>query len=174
MGTAVCIFMRGPRTRWKRWSVQVIVSAVLLALSVACGSGSSAHSGATIESEARAYTEAFLHGTVNDFTAAISTTCSVGPRNNAALDQLRNLYQTRANISFKNVHITSIETRNVTATTGQAWVHVDVPPELEGNDNWVSYAVEGGRWKLADCGRLPFGYNGSSGASTPPSTVGTK
>ena len=100
-----------------------------------------------------------------DLNDSISSTCG-SHATDAGLAALRDFTSTPHGVSFSAIHIVSIETRNLTATNGEAWVHVDLSPDLEGNDNWLTYAVEDGRWKLTDCGQLPFGRSGTSGPST--------
>ena len=62
---------------------------------------------------------------------------------------------------LRAIKIRVVVVRDVTATTGDALVEYDLPAAVVGNDNWVSYAVHSGRWKVADC-RAPIG-----GESTP-------
>ncbi len=138
-----------------------------------CGGGtsSSSNDGSSIESGARSYTEAVLRGTAQDVNASTSTTCT-HRATDAALVAVRDTFGTRTGIALDTLHIISVETRDVTADSGEAWVHVNLPRDIEGNDNWLTYSVEDGRWKLTDCGHIPFGYNGSSGPSTPSGATG--
>jgi hypothetical protein len=145
--------------------IRDLACALLAAACLAgCGGGTSSSTGdgSSIESAARSYTEAVLRGTAQDANASISTTCP-HRATDAALVAVRNLFGTRTGIALDTLHIISVETRNVTADSGEAWVHVNLPHDIEGNDNWLTYSIEDGRWKLTDCGHLPFGYNGSSG-----------
>ena len=140
---------------------------------VGCGTASTptAHDATSIEAGARGYAEAILHGTAREVNDSISSTCR-NPATDAGLAALRDSTSASRGLSFDALHIVSIETRNVTATDGEAWVHLDLSPELEGNDNWLTYAVEGGLWKLTDCGQLPFGRSGSSGPVTVSGATG--
>ncbi len=146
-------------------SLRILVVLFIGATLVACDAKSS-RDATTIEAGARRYTEAILHGTANDVTDAISPTCTSHPTD-AALAELREVVSARLGLAFTTLRIVSIETRNVTATTGEAWVRVNLRPELEGDDNWLSYAIDKGDWKLSDCGKLPFGGGGAPGPAAP-------
>ena len=66
------------------------------------------------------------------------------------------------------IKMQGVLTRNVTSTSGEAEVQYDLPRELAGNDNWVSYEVHDGQWKVADC-HAPIGGNSQSAkVSSPP------
>lgn len=57
--------------------------------------------------------------------------------------------------------------RHVTRSRGEALVEYDLPAAVVGNDNWVTYAMHDGRWKVSDC-NAPIGGSSSSGSSTAP------
>ena len=59
------------------------------------------------------------------------------------------------------IEIKSVAIRNVTSTSGDALVEYDLAAQVVGNDNWVSYAIHDGRWKVSDC-HAPIGGNSSS------------
>ena len=59
------------------------------------------------------------------------------------------------------IEIKSVAIRNVTSTSGDALVEYDLAAQVVGNDNWVSYAIDDGRWKVSDC-HAPIGGNSSS------------
>jgi hypothetical protein len=63
------------------------------------------------------------------------------------------------------IKITRVVVRNVTSTTGEALVEYDLPSAVVGNDNWVSYTVHDGRWKVSDC-HAPIGGSSSSKSSS--------
>jgi hypothetical protein len=88
----------------------------------------------------------------------------------ARLDQGRDRIQQRLGISTATIQskIDGVSTRNVTAKTGEAEVRYDLPVAVTGNDNWVTYELVGGKWKVQDC-IPPFG--GSSSSSSTPATA---
>ena len=109
----------------------------------------------TIDAAARAYADALLRGSAAEINAVISASCS--PMTGAALASIRSTVETRNHIALSAVHIVSVEPRSVVGSRGQATVHTDLPAQVEGNDNWLTYAVEDGRFRVTDCGRLPSG-----------------
>ena len=123
-----------------------------------------------IDAAARAYADAFLRGSAAEINAVISASCS--PMTDAALASIRSTVETRNHIALSAVHIVSVEPRSVVGSRGQATVHTDLPAQVEGNDNWLTYAVEDGRFKVTDCGRLPLGNAGSSAPSTATGATG--
>jgi hypothetical protein len=65
--------------------------------------------------------------------------------------------------------INGVSTRNVTGKTGEAEVRYDLPVAVTGNDNWVTYELVGGKWKVQDC-HGPFGGSSSSGSAATTTT----
>jgi len=61
----------------------------------------------------------------------------------------------------------AVRVRNVTATTGEAEVQYDLPRSVVGNDNWVEFRLENGRWKVSNCHAPIGGESSSSTASSP-------
>jgi len=64
--------------------------------------------------------------------------------------------------------ITGVSVRNLAARTGEAEVTYNLPVSVTGNDNWVTYELINGKWKVQDC-IAPFGGSSasSSGSATP-------
>ena len=63
------------------------------------------------------------------------------------------------------IKISRVVVRNVTSTSGEALVEYDLPATVVGNDNWVSYRVHNGRWKVSDC-NAPIGGSKISTSGT--------
>jgi hypothetical protein len=68
------------------------------------------------------------------------------------------------------IKIIGVAVRNVTRSSGDALVEYDLPANVEGNDNWVSYAIHDGRWKVSDC-HAPIGGSSSSASSSATTTT---
>jgi len=88
----------------------------------------------------------------------------------AELRQLRGNIQRLIGVAPSAIKTRGVRVRNVTARSGEAEVQYDAPPAVVGNDNWVTYELHGGRWKVADC-YAPIGGNSSSASSTPPTSA---
>lgn len=65
------------------------------------------------------------------------------------------------------IGVRGVRVRNVTATTGEAEVQYDLPRSVVGNDNWVEFRLENGRWKVSNCHAPIGGESSSSTASSP-------
>lgn len=163
--------------------VRVAMVTALLAATTACSSGSSSDGStqkvplppagtttADLQATATAWAKAFLVGSVDDMKALEGPECAsqdettVAPRIVAAyLKGMRAGLRAHIGRDLDEIRIVRVETRNVTSTTGDALVIYDLPRDKVGNDNWVSYAVHGGRWKVADC-HAPIAGSSSSSA----------
>ena len=53
----------------------------------------------------------------------------------------------------------------MTATTGDAEVLYALPAAVVGNDNWVSYGYQHGKWKVTDC-HYPIGGESVSASAS--------
>lgn len=130
----------------------------------------------SLQAAASAYNEAILRGTSSDVNAFLSSSCSV-PVTDAELADMRTVLQPFGSSGNPPaLQVVSIDTRDVTTTSGDALVHLNLPSGAEGNDNWLSFIVEGGRWRLAGCARLPFGgfgANTTTGTTSPTNTTTT-
>ena len=76
----------------------------------------------------------------------------------AALEQ--HLGASLGSIGIKGVHV-----RNVTATTGDAEVQYSLPASVVGNNNWVSYGYQNGKWKVTSC-HAPIGGDSQSACAS--------
>ena len=165
------------------------ISVVVAALAMSsCGSGSSTAAGnpstssssSTLYSSngsdglqraAVAWAKAYLTGTALDQLGVQGPECVSGgppkltPANiraaESALRQHRAQLQQHLGVAPSAVKIAGVNVRNVTATSGEAEVQYNLPPSVVGNDNWVTYELHGGYWKVADC-HAPIGGNSSS------------
>lgn len=126
----------------------------------------------SLRAAALAWSNAFLTGTPDDILALDGPQCrpatssTINARAAAAeLQQLRDQIQLRTGLAPDAIKIRGVLTRNVTANRGEAEVQYDLPQSVAGNDNWVTYEVHEGQWKVADC-NAPIGGNSSSKSST--------
>jgi hypothetical protein len=127
-----------------------------------------------LRATAIAWSNAFLVGSLADIKALEGPECA--PQSNTtvaartATVYLRGMRtEMRAHLGpLDRIKILGVDVRNVTDTSGEALVEYDLPAAVVGNDNWVSYAVHDGRWKVADC-HAPIG--GSSSSATSASTA---
>jgi hypothetical protein len=63
------------------------------------------------------------------------------------------------------IKISGVALRDVTSTRGEALVEYDLPANVVGSDNWVTYTIHHGRWKVSDC-HAPIGGSSSSSSAT--------
>ena len=142
---------------------RVVVALVGLAVALIGCSSTPPSDSTTVEKAARRYVDAYLHGSSTDFRAAVSNLCAAPT--DAALDAVRAMYEARLHMKMSEIKIESVETRNLTSKGAEAWVHLNLPSNIAGNDNWVTYVHEKNAWVAADCTRPPFGNNSSSSPS---------
>jgi hypothetical protein len=71
------------------------------------------------------------------------------------------------------VHITSVKTRKVTATRGEAEAVYDLPESATGNDNWLEYRYADGRWRVDDCNLTIGGSSSQASGGTTASASNT-
>jgi hypothetical protein len=81
------------------------------------------------------------------------------------LRHMRAVLEHNLGVSLASIKVTGVRVRNVTATSGEAEVQYNFPTSVIGNDNWVTYELHGGSWKVADCNG-PIGGSGSSSSAT--------
>lgn len=126
---------------------------------------------AALRATARAWANAFFVGSVDDIKALQGPECR--PRSATTIApsfassywrRLQSQLQTHLGRPLDQIKIRGVATRDVAATTGDALVEYDLPAAVVGNDNWVMYAVHGGRWQVADC-HAPIGGESSDGES---------
>jgi len=153
---------------------RVLTYAVMAgALTACCGCGANAsHSSlnatsttnsppATIQAAATAWSKAYLTGTVADIQAMEGYQCSNHPSLSPAvlsayLNAERAALANNLGTPVRMLRITGVLTRNVTATQGEAEVQYNLPAARVGNDSWVSYQIQNGRWKETNC-HAPIG-----------------
>ncbi|MGD9794089.1 MAG: hypothetical protein AB7V43_11460 [Acidimicrobiia bacterium] len=114
-----------------------------------------------LENAAKEYVEAVLHGSVAEVNERLSESCDL--MTEAKLAQWRAAVESGSGRSLRDIVITSVETRKVTATDGEAFVHVNLPNDVEGNDNWLGYVISAEGWKVTACSQLPLGGHGDEG-----------
>jgi hypothetical protein len=69
--------------------------------------------------------------------------------------------------SLDRIKIKGVSIRNDTAASGEALIEYDLPADVVGNDNWVTYAIHDDRWKVSDC-RAPIGGSSAGASSSTP------
>jgi hypothetical protein len=118
-----------------------------------------------------------LTGTLDDIKTLQGPECT--PQSISSIDRATaSDYLRRTRVEMQRVFgrpldaikIRGVQTRNVTSTSGDAEVEYDLPRELAGNDNWVSYEVHNGQWKVANC-HAPIGGNSQAATATPPTAA---
>jgi hypothetical protein len=170
-----------------RWWRTVCCVGLLIALTCSCsghGAATTSSAGtlrlppagsstADLRATALAWAHAFLVGSASDIKALQGPECTPPTGTTAAastvwlyLHGMRAEMQTHLGRPLDKVTIRTVLVRNMTATTGDALVEYDLPAAVVGNDNWVTYAVHAGRWKVADC-RAPIGGESTAARSAP-------
>jgi hypothetical protein len=169
----------------RRYHVIVAVGVVgVLAYGCSSGHGSTAvptstvalppagNSTASLVATARAWANAFLVGSLGDIKALQGPECADRSGTTFAtrtvtlyLQSERAVMQKYFGRSLDKIKIGRIVVRNVTSTSGEALVEYDLPAAVVGNDNWVSYTIHDGRWKVSDC-HAPIGGSSSSNSGT--------
>jgi hypothetical protein len=174
--------------RGTRSAVGLVIAALVVS---ACGGsskslvGSAATTSSTahatgasgsLQAAAVAWAHAYLTGTALDQLALQGPECLDGgppkitPANLRAaateLQRERAQLQQYAGVSPATIQskIVGVSVRNLAAKTGEAEVRCDLPVTVTGNDNWVTYELMDGKWKVQDC-RAPFGGSGDSSSS---------
>lgn len=137
--------------------------------------GSPTHGGITgLRAAAVAWSHAFLTGTVADIRNMEGAPCRSGPTMSptvvkAYLKGMRAELQHYLGTPLRSIRITRVRTRDVTATTGDAEVEYALPALVVGNDDWVSYGYQHGKWKVTNC-HAPIGGESSSSSSSATSS----
>lgn len=128
-----------------------------------------------LRAAAIAWSHAVFTGTVADILNMEGAQCRTGKPassalRNAYLRGMRAALRAHLRTPLRDVRITGVETRDVTATTGDADVEFGLPASVVGNDNWVSYGYQRGAWRVTNC-HYPIGgesTSSSSSAASPP------
>jgi hypothetical protein len=149
-------------------------------LCAACSSGAISHTSFRLPTDkgtlglsnaARAWSEAFLTGTIANIRSMEGASCLSGPTvaptvAEAYLEAQRAEMEHYLAVPLASIRIKAVQVRDVTATTGDAEVQYALPAAVVGNDNWVSYGYQNGQWKETDC-HAPIGGESTSPSSTP-------
>ena len=155
------------------------------ALASGCsGSGSAASSTGTaalppagnstgsLKATAVAWAHAFLVGSYGDIKALQGPECTDQSGTTLPTGTVNQYLRAERAVMAKEfgrplneITIKSVATRNVTSSSGDALVEYDLPAAVVGNDNWVSYAIHNGRWKVSDC-HAPIGGSSSSASAS--------
>jgi hypothetical protein len=132
------------------------------------------NSSGSLQATAVAWAHAFLVGSLDDIKALQGPECADQSGTtlptravNEYLLAERALMAKHLGRPLDKIKIKSVAIRNVTSTSGDALVEFDLPANVVGNDNWVSYAIHDGRWKVSDC-HAPIGGSSSSASGSSP------
>jgi hypothetical protein len=125
-----------------------------------------------LRAAAVAWAHAVFTGTVADIKGMEGSQCRSGPHYsptvlNEYLRGMRSGLQRTLGTPLGLIRIIGVQTRNVTATTGDADVLYALPAAVVGNDNWVTYGYQHGKWRVTSCHYPIGGESVSSSASTP-------
>jgi hypothetical protein len=132
-----------------------------------------------VRQAARAWSDAYLTGTIDDIVALQGPKCLTGEplndenreRAEADLEQLRNALQDALDVSPDDIELRDVAVRNVTETSGQASVQYNLTSPSLSSDNWVTYELADGSWKVSDC-MPPIRTQQTPTIQTVPSTTG--
>lgn len=110
--------------------------------------------------------EGFLTGTVASIRSMEGAPCLSTPTVSPAvvegyLKAQRVEMERYLGVPLASIRIKGVQVRDATATTGDAEVQYALPASVVGNDNWVSFGYEDGRWKVTNC-HAPIGGESSS------------
>lgn len=124
---------------------------------------------AEVEAAAVAWAKAFLTGSAADIRRlqgpeCRSTTSSTlsQPDTERYLRGLRKVMRQTAGKPLRDIHVVSVETRNLTGGHGEAQVLYNLPESVAGNDNWVEFTRHRGQWKVSNCNAPIFGQSTSA------------
>jgi hypothetical protein len=135
-----------------------------MVIGVGCSGSGASPAPRSLPDAARAYTEAFLHGNSSDLAKLSPPGCT--PLSDSQLQTIRHTLGVVLKTDISHVQTTDINTRNVTATSGEAHVSLNVDSSTVG-DAWVRFASSNTGWRTTACQAVPIG----SGKSV--SSVGT-
>ncbi|MDP9335262.1 MAG: hypothetical protein M3Q30_18425 [Actinomycetota bacterium] len=126
----------------------------------------------SLKATAIAWAHAFLVGSLDDIKALQGPECTDHggttlpiPTVSQYLRGERTVMQKYLGRPLDKIKISGVALRNVTSSSGEALVEYDLPASVVGNDNWVSYTIHDGRWKVSDC-HAPIGGSSSSKSGT--------
>jgi len=125
----------------------------------------------SLQAAAISWSKAFLTGTGVDIREmegqqCVSNTAHYSPEFlERYLKATREAMEQYVGIPLDRIRITGVLTRNLTSTQGEAEVQYDLPSSKVGNDNWVTYQVQDGRWKESSC-QAPIGGESETSQSS--------
>jgi hypothetical protein len=178
----------GRRVRRTRRTASAFTAALVLALASACSSGgnsaepspttrtttpprTSGNATDDVRAAAVAWAHAFLTGTLQDIRNLQGPECrSPGTPKLGTQDLEGYLRALRLEMAHSfgrkldQIAIRDVLERNVTSTSGEAEVQYELPESVAGNDNWVTFRVHDGQWKVANC-NAPIGGRTTSATS---------
>ena len=146
---------------------------MLVVSGAACG-GHPTSEGKSLTIAAITYADAIFTGSARDVYNSEGAGCRVAKptsanekKAEAGLLRLRAQMQRRFGMSAAAIqmNMAGATVRDIHGRTGQAEVRYDLPRSLIGNDNWVTYELVDGKWKVQDC-HLPIGGQSSSSGNT--------
>jgi hypothetical protein len=125
-----------------------------------------------LKATAIAWAHAFLVGSLDDIKALQGPECTDHGGTTFPIPTVRQYLRGERTVMQKylgrpldKIKISGVALRNLTSSSGEALVEYDLPASVVGNDNWVSYAIHDGRWKVSDC-HAPIGGSSSSKSGT--------
>ena len=136
------------------------------AVCAACGSANAVPSAtgvAGLRQAAEAYAGATLNGRFGGVERALSPECRATDHITAEnLPSAEVTWQRQLGVSFSSIRVTGVDVRDVTPTSAQAEVTFNLPV---GNDNWVHYVLDDGKWSVGGECVVPVGnFESSSGS----------
>jgi hypothetical protein len=143
-------------------SAFAVTSTVLGFAACAWATPSSAGPGITaLKQSALTYARATLSGGFTELEATLSHECRstehITPQN---LPLARAAWGHQIGVSFSTIRITGVRVRDVTKTSAQGEVHYNTPKA--GNNNWVTFVVNSGHWKVGGQCAVPIGNSEQS------------
>ena len=155
--------------------------ASLIVLCAACSTGGIPHASQGsptdkgipgLREAARAWSKAFLTGTVANIRSSEGAACLSTPTVTPTVEEAylraeRAAMAHHLGVPLASVRVDGVQVRDVTATSGDAEVQYVLPASVVGNDNWVSYGYQDGKWKVTDC-HAPIGGESSSASASAP------
>jgi hypothetical protein len=150
--------------------VGAFMAAVLLA---GCGGKSGVQqSEAGLQRAAREATEALFAGELRKAYESFSEECrdvtSFGEFS-SSVTIARAFLEAFSGVKLADFKVTGVQVRNFTGTGGEVLIEVEAPGDAEGfgDDEWIAWMVEDGKWVQADCDDL--GLDSDSGFEDPGS-----
>ena len=159
------------------------LASVILAVALiwGCGSnGGSPQTEAGLKQAARDATEALFAGELRKAYESFSQECREATsfsEFSSSVTIARAFMEAFTGLKLKDFKVTGVQVRNFSGTRGEVLVEVEAPGDEEGfgDDEWVAWVIENGKWVQADCDELgldtddgDFGSNDPGPTSPPP------